>query len=83
MFVFSLFARGERGGLKFTAGHLRRLAEAAGLSTLGLEATGWVYQNRTPGFLAGLLGRRNGACPVAAYLVGLFQGGGGAGRERT
>lgn len=81
MFLFSLLAREEWAGLRFTRSHLARLAGAAGLDPLGLEVTGWVYQNRTPDFLAGPLGRRNGACPVAAYVVGLFEGGRGAGRE--
>jgi SAM-dependent methyltransferase len=81
MFLFSLLLREERAGLRFTRSHLAALARAAGLSPRELVATGWVYQNRTPSFLAGFLGRRNGACPVAAYVVGLFQGGRGAGRE--
>jgi len=81
MFLFSLLARGERAGLRFTRKHLQRLAAGAGLSPVALEVTGWVYQNRTPSFLAGFLGRRNGACAMAAYVVGLFRGGRGAGRE--
>ena len=81
MFLFSLLLREERAGLRFTRSHLAALARAAGLSPRELVVTGWVYQNRTPSFLAGFLGRRNGACPVAAYVVGLFQGGRGAGRE--
>jgi SAM-dependent methyltransferase len=81
MFLFSLLVREERAGLRFTRSHLVRLAEAAGLFPVGLEVTGWVYQNRTPGFLAKLLGRWNGHCPAAAYVVALFRGGRGAGRE--
>jgi len=81
MFLFSLLAREERAGLRFTRSHLAQLAASAGLSPCKLVVTGWVYQNRTPGFLAGFLGRRNSACAVAAYVVGLFQGGRGAGRE--
>lgn len=81
MLVFSLLVREERKGLRFTRRHLERLAAAAGLFPIGLEVTGWVYQNRTPNFLAGFLGRRNGACPLAAYVVGLFRGERGAGRE--
>jgi SAM-dependent methyltransferase len=81
MFLFSLLAREERAGLRFTRSHLQGLARAAGLLPIGLEVTGWVYQNRTPSFLATFLGRRDKACPVAAYVVGLFQGGRGAGRE--
>ncbi len=81
MFLFSLLAREERAGLRFTRSHLEGLARSAGLFPIGLEVTGWVYQNRTPSFLATFLGRWDGACPVAAYVVGLFQGGRGAGRE--
>ena len=81
MFLFSLLLREERRGLRFTRSHVAGLAKDAGLSPIALVVTGWVYQNRTPSFLAGFLGRRNGACPVAAYVVGLFQGGRGAGRE--
>jgi len=81
MLLFSLLLREERAGLRFTKSHLAGLARAAGLFPIGLEVTGWVYQNRTPSFLAAFLGRRDGACPVAAYVVGLFRGGRGAGRE--
>ncbi|HEX5138719.1 MAG TPA: class I SAM-dependent methyltransferase [Planctomycetota bacterium] len=81
MLLFSLLVREEWRGLRFTRSHLARLAAAAGLSVERLEVTGWVYQNRTPSFLAGFLGRRDGACPLAAYVVGLFRGGRGAGRE--
>lgn len=81
MFLFSLLLREERKGLRFTKAHLERLAAAAGLFPERLEVTGWVYQNRTPSFLAGFLGRRDGACRMAAYVVGLFRGGRGAGRE--
>ncbi|MCK6460702.1 MAG: class I SAM-dependent methyltransferase [Planctomycetes bacterium] len=81
MLLFSLVVREERKGLRFTKAHLARLAAAAGLSPERLEVTGWVYQNRTPSFLAGFLGRRDGACRMAAYVVGLFRGGRGAGRE--
>jgi SAM-dependent methyltransferase len=81
MLLFSLLVREERGGLRFTRSHLAGLAAAAGLSAERLEVTGWVYQNRTPSFLASFLGRRDGACFLAAYVVGLFRGGRGAGRE--
>lgn len=81
MLLFSLLVREEWQGLRFTRSHLARLAAAAGLSADRLEVTGWVYQNRTPSFLAGFLGRRDGACSLAAYVVGLFRGGRGAGRE--
>lgn len=81
MLLFSLLVREERAGLRFTRRHLEGLAAAAGLSPIGLEVTGWVYQNRTPSFLAAFLGRRDGACRWAAYVVGLFRGGRGAGRE--
>lgn len=81
MLLFSLVLREERAGLRFTKSHLKGLARSAGLLPIGLVVTGWVYQNRTPSFLATFLGRRDGACPVAAYVVGLFQGGRGAGRE--
>jgi SAM-dependent methyltransferase len=81
MLLFSLLVPEERRGLRFTRSHVARLAAAAGLFPDRLEVTGWVYQNRTPSFLAGFLGRRDGACPLAAYVVGLFRGGRGAGRE--
>lgn len=72
MALFSLLVREERAGLRFTPAHLRRLAESAGLRPLLLEPTGWVYQNRTPSWLAGPLGRWNGRCPLAAYTVGVL-----------
>ena len=73
MFLFSLLLREEWPALRFTCGHLGRLAAAAGLERVCLEATGWVYQNKTPELLAGWLGRYNGICPVAAYLLGVFR----------
>lgn len=72
MFLFSLLVREEWAGLRFTKAHVQGLAAAAGLRTVRIEATGWVYQNKTPGFLAGILGRANRGCPVAAYLLGVF-----------
>jgi hypothetical protein len=72
MALFSLLVREERAGLRFTPGHLRRLGESAGLRVIFLEASGWVYQNRTPSRLAALLGRFNGRCALAAYAVGVF-----------
>jgi len=81
MLLFSLLVREEWKGLRFTKAHLERLAASAALSPERLEVTGWVYQNRTPSCLAGFLGRRDGACSLAAYVVGLFRGGRGAGRE--
>jgi len=73
MFLFSLLLREEWPALRFRRGHLARLAAEAGLRTLYLEAIGWVYQNKTPGFLAGWLGRRNRSCPLAAYVLGVFR----------
>lgn len=73
MFLFSLLVKEERAGLRFTRGHLRRLAAAAGLAAVALVPTGWVYQNRTPAAVARWLGRRNGSCALAAYLVGVFK----------
>jgi len=73
MFLFSLLVKEERPGLRFTRRHLARLAAAAGLAPVKLVSTGWVYQNRTPAAVARWLGRRNGACALAAYLVGVFR----------
>ncbi len=72
MCLFSLLIREEWRALRYRPRHLRRLAERAGLKQLRLEATGWVYQNKTPAALAGWLGRRNGSCPLAAYVLGVF-----------
>ena len=72
MFLFSLLVREEWPALRFRPARVRRLAEKAGLMPLLLEASGWVYQNKTPGLLAGWLGRIRGRCPVAAYVVGVF-----------
>ncbi|MGH7163288.1 MAG: class I SAM-dependent methyltransferase [Planctomycetota bacterium] len=72
MLLFSLIVREERAGLRFHPRRLRRLGDAAGLVALRIVPTGWVYQNRTPPWLARRLGRRNGSCPLAAYAVGVF-----------
>jgi hypothetical protein len=72
MFLFSLLVREEWPALRFRPARVRQLAEEAGLRPLLLEASGWVYQNKTPGPLAGWLGRIRGRCPVAAYVVGVF-----------
>jgi SAM-dependent methyltransferase len=81
MLLFSLLVPEERAGLRFTRSHVARLAAEAGLLPSDLEVTGWVYQNKMPSFLARFLGRRDGACALAAYVVGFFRGGRGAGRE--
>lgn len=72
MFLFSLLVREEWPALRFTPDHVRRLAEQAGLAAKHVAATGWVYQNKTPAFLAGVLGKYNRACPLAAYVLGVF-----------
>ncbi len=77
MFLFSLLVRAEWPALRFTTSHLRELAARAGLSPLLLECSGWVYQNKTPRPVAGLLGKYNRPCAVAAYATGVF------GREAT
>jgi SAM-dependent methyltransferase len=73
MFLFSLLLREEWPALRFRRRHLARLAAAAGLRPLYLEALGWVYQNKTPELLAGWLGRRNRSCALAAYVLGVFR----------
>jgi len=73
MFLFSLLLREEWPALRFCRRHLARLAAAAGLRVLYLEASGWVYQNKTPELLAGWLGRHNGKCALAAYVLGVFR----------
>jgi len=73
MFLFSLLLREEWPALRFSRRHLARLAAAAGLRPLYLEATGWVYQNKTPELVAGWLGRRNRSCALAAYVLGVFR----------
>ncbi|MHC4548043.1 MAG: class I SAM-dependent methyltransferase [Planctomycetota bacterium] len=73
MLLFSLLLREEWRALRFTRRHVARLAAAAGLRRLRLETTGWVYQNKTPDRLAGWLGRHNGDCPLAAYVLGVFE----------
>jgi len=73
MFVFSLVVREEWPALRFTRRYVGRLAAAAGLRPLRLETTGWVYQNKTPARLAAWLGRHNGRCPLAAYVLGVFE----------
>ena len=72
MFLFSLLLREEWPALRFTPGHVRRLAQRAGLEVRHLAATGWVYQNKTPEFLAGVLGKYNRPCALAAYVLGVF-----------
>jgi len=73
MFLFSLLVREEWPALRFRRRHLARLAEMAGLSQHLLVASGWVYQNKMPPPLARWLGRRNGDCPLAAYVTGVFK----------
>lgn len=73
MFLFSLLLREEWPALRFRRAHLARLTAAAGLRTLCLETTGWVYQNKTPELLAGWLGRYNRNCALAAYVLGVFR----------
>ena len=72
MFLFSLLVKEEWKGLRFTPGHLKRLAERARLGVERVFPTGWVYQNRTPNWLVGPLSKFNGRCALAAYTVGAF-----------
>jgi SAM-dependent methyltransferase len=55
MLGLSLVVPAERGGLRFTAGHLRELAVQADLRVLAERTSGLVYQNRTPTFALPLL----------------------------
>ena len=73
MFLFSLLVKEERKGLRFTPGHLKRLAARARLGVDRVFPTGWVYQNKTPNWLAGPLSKFNGRCALAAYTVGAFR----------
>ncbi len=73
MFLFSLLVKEEWKGLRFTPGHLKRLAERARLGVERVFPTGWVYQNKTPNWLAGPLSKFNGRCALAAYTVGAFR----------
>jgi len=73
MFVFSLLLREEWPALRFTPTHVARLGRRARLAPLDVAATGWVYQNKTPARLAGVLARYNRPCPVAAYTVAVFR----------
>ena len=73
MFCFTLLVKEEWPALRYTPSHLRRLAAAAGLDARHVAAEGWVYQNKTPAFLARRLARRTGPCPLAAYIVGVFE----------
>jgi SAM-dependent methyltransferase len=51
MFAFSLLVRQERGGLRSSRAHLRRLLESTGWTVRHRWTTGAISQNNTPGFL--------------------------------
>ncbi len=72
MLAWSLVVPAERGGLRFTPDHLRRIAQRAGLHVLGQQTAGLVYQNKTPAFLLPLLRRFDRPIWFGAYstLVG-------------
>jgi SAM-dependent methyltransferase len=55
MLGLSVAVRAERGGLRFSAGHLRRLALQAQIRVLGQTTSGMVYQNKTPAVALPLL----------------------------
>jgi SAM-dependent methyltransferase len=68
MALFGLLSPGERGLLGFTPGRVKRLLRGAGLEhVMGLTA-GWFTPNRTPLWLARLLG----VLPNRLPLVGLY-----------
>ncbi len=75
MFLFSLLVRAEWPALRFTGRHLAALAARAGLAPLLVETAGWVYQNKTPSAIAGLLGKYNRPSAIAAYATGVFRRG--------
>ena len=47
--------------------------ERARLGVERIFPTGWVYQNKTPNWLAGPRSKFNGRCALAAYTVGAFR----------
>ena len=57
MFAFAAIVRAERATLRFTPGYLRRLAEASGVRTVDVWASGLLVPNKTPTSIAPLLAR--------------------------
>jgi len=68
MALFGLLKQEERGLLRFTPGHTARLLAAAGLREVRSYAVDSFTPNRTPGWLAGLLGR----LPYHLPVVGMY-----------
>lgn len=69
MFLFSLFVKAERGGLKSTKRHLKRLFEMSGMSILKIIATGMISQNNTPAFLIPYLRRFDREFKFGEYII--------------
>ncbi|MBK6916737.1 MAG: methyltransferase domain-containing protein [Deltaproteobacteria bacterium] len=72
MFAFSGLKKEERGALKFTAKHVRGLAEQAGLHTRMFVTQGSIVPNATPPALVPWLQRVDFRQPLGFYHVGVF-----------
>jgi SAM-dependent methyltransferase len=72
MFAFSGLKREEWGALKFTAGHVRGLAEQAGLRTRLFVTQGSIVPNATPPALVPWLKRIDFRQPLGFYHIGVF-----------
>jgi len=71
--VFSLLVPEERGGLRFSRAHVRRLAAAAGLEAETIAPFGALTQNRTPPWLARVLAPLDRPLPMGLFLIALLR----------
>jgi len=72
MFAFAALKREERGALRFTARHVRTLAEQAGLRLRTFVTHGAIVPNATPSRLVPALRLLDRAGPLGFYHIGVF-----------
>ena len=60
-------------GLRYDRGHVRRLAELAGLRVLSAEPQGAIYPNQTPPRLLRPLARFDRPSRIGAYVVAVLE----------
>ena len=73
MFLFSLFVKAERGGLKFSKKYLRELIKSDSFRVVKLSTMGMITQNNTPQFLLPLLKPFDREFFLGQYIIAIAQ----------
>lgn len=72
MFLFSLFKKEERGGMKFLPRYVRSLGKKCDLVLVAFTKQGWVLPNRTPPAVVPYLSRLESFSSTGFYSIAIF-----------